>query len=128
MDLNLDTLLAAVQDTGVSRLQDTLGLDAGQAAGAVEATVSSLVGQATSSTASLPALVSSLASGEGTNILEGIADPSAMASAVAEKLGVGSEMASGIVQTLLPVLQEALGRLLSGGSGISGMLGGLLGD
>ncbi|GEM_PF-5787027 len=128
MDLNLDALLAAVQDTGVSRLQDTFGLDAGQAAGAVEATVASLVGQATSSAASLPALMSSLASGGGTNILEGLADPSAMVSAVVERLGVNSEMASGIVQTLLPVLQEALGKLLSGGSGVSGMLGGLFGD
>ena len=130
MELNMDTLLSAIQDTGVARLRDTVGLDPAQATGAVQAVASSLVDQLPSGAASLTGMLSSLAqaSGSGGNPLAGLVDPSAMASAVAERIGVGADTASAIVQTLLPLLQETLVKLLPGGGGVSEMLGGFFGD
>jgi len=130
MELNLNTLLAAFQDSGVARLQESLGLDVGQASRAVEATASSLLEQLPAGAAGLPGLLSSLSSGSaaGRDLLGGLVDPASLASAVAEKAGVGADTASGIVQALLPLLQDTLVQLVPGGAGLSGMLDGLLGD
>ncbi len=128
MELKLETLLAAIQGPGVDRLRETFGLDAAQASGAVEAAASSVVDQVSSAPGALGGLLSGLAGGGAGDLLGGLVDPSAMASAVAERTGVGAEAASGIVQALLPLFREALGGLLSGGSGLGGLVGGLFGD